>query len=157
MFVPTQVHVQHAARDQATREDEETTCVAADALPEGQSDRRFGGCMRGGFQSLEGSHPLDALLRGSFSAGTRKKRCYWRANSYDQVASGKRRMFARLLGRNLSLKTEGIQADIFLPAFLPLTTHLHPDRDISIAISVNRDAVTNEENDWHWANEERDY
>ena len=64
-----QVHVQHATRDKTTRKDEEEEGVAADALPEGQSDRRCSGRLRSGIQSLENSLPMGGFLYGSFSSG----------------------------------------------------------------------------------------
>lgn len=61
--------MQHAARDKAAREDEEETGVAADALPQGQSDRRSGGGMRGGVQGLEDPLPVGSFLHGTFPSG----------------------------------------------------------------------------------------
>lgn len=61
--------MQHAARDKAAREDEEETGVAADALPQGQSDRRSGGGMRGGVQGLEDPLPVGSFLYGTFPSG----------------------------------------------------------------------------------------
>lgn len=61
--------MQHAAGDKATREDEEEAGSAADALPEGQPDRRSGGRLRGGVQSLENSLPMGGLLHGPFLPG----------------------------------------------------------------------------------------
>lgn len=66
----SQVHMQYAARDKAARKDEEEAGVAADALPEGQSDRRSSGGLRGGVQGLEDPLPVGGLLHGSFSSGT---------------------------------------------------------------------------------------
>lgn len=65
----TQVHVQHAARGKATGEDEEKAGVAADALPEGQSDRRSSGWLRGSVQGLESSLPMGGFLYRSFPSG----------------------------------------------------------------------------------------
>lgn len=62
--------MQYATRDKAAREDEEEAGVAADALPEGQSDRRSCRGLRGGVQGLEDSLPVGGFLHGSFSSGT---------------------------------------------------------------------------------------
>lgn len=62
--------MQYATRDKAAREDEEEAGVAADALPEGQSDRRSSRGLRGGVQGLEDSLPVGGFLHGSFSSGT---------------------------------------------------------------------------------------
>lgn len=66
--------MQYAARDKAARKDEEEAGVAADALPQGQSDRRSSRGLRGGVQGLEDPLPVGGFLHGSFSSGTSKQR-----------------------------------------------------------------------------------
>lgn len=61
--------MQHAARDKTTREDEEEAGVAADALPESQSDHWSGGRLRRGVQSLENSLPMGGFLYRPFPPG----------------------------------------------------------------------------------------
>ncbi|XP_076377886.1 uncharacterized protein LOC117228372 isoform X1 [Megalopta genalis] len=65
-----QVHVQHAAGDQAAREDEEEESAPVDPLSEGQYDRGPGGRLRSRVQSVEGSLPLGRFLHRTLPAGS---------------------------------------------------------------------------------------
>lgn len=120
--------MQHAARDKTTRENEEEAGIAADALPEGQSDRRFGGRLRSGVQGLENSLPMGGFLYRSFPPGM------WSKDMQDAKSTHGLFRVRRDMRCKKSLGGRFIEVPFFSQFFFP--NDVLYDR-ISVAISMD--------------------
>lgn len=133
--------MQYAARDKTTREDEEETGVAADALPEGQPDRRSGGRLRGGVQGLEDSLPMGGFLYGPFPPGM------W-GKDMRGVKSTSRAISRLVYRRDMWCKKSLVDGRFTEVPFLSqfsLPNDVPYDRDISVAISMDYSVYTTRE------------